>query len=145
MSERQEWSESKHRYNEEWSAWAGRRWKGFRIWSTAIRGREPLYSAASRRRCFHRNPTERSWLANAIRSQFHDRPFAVMETPFVLQASLEKNYRRETRYDLALRAILLRATAHSRHRLGKWIHDTRRLDGVDPSYYQGVTGSRSSP
>src|SRR2546430_2720885 len=69
-----------------------------------------------------------------------------METPFVLQASLEKNYRRDTRYDLALRAILLRATAHSRQRgLGKWIHDTRRLNRSDPGYYQGVTASRPSP
>ncbi len=71
---------------------------------------------------------------------------AVMETPFVLRASLEKNYRRDTRYDLALRAILLRATAHSRQRgLGKWIHDTRRLNRSDPGYYQGVTASRTSP
>src|SRR5438067_2088469 len=68
-----------------------------------------------------------------------------METPFVLQASLEKNYRRDARYDLALRAILLRATAHSRQRgLGKWIHDTRRLNRSDPGYYQGVTASRRS-
>src|SRR5438046_5536812 len=68
-----------------------------------------------------------------------------METPFVLQASLEKNYRRDTRYDLALRAILLRATAHSKQRLGKWIHDTRRLNRSDPGYYQGVTASLPSP
>src|SRR2546430_15577231 len=68
-----------------------------------------------------------------------------METASVLRASLEKNYRRDTRYDLALRAILLRATARSRQWLGKWIHDERRLNRSDPGCYQGVTASWPSP
>jgi hypothetical protein len=57
----------------------------------ADRSGEPYYSAARRRRRFHPNPSEHSELANAIRFQFHDRPFAIMETPFVLRTSLEKN------------------------------------------------------
>ena len=84
--------------------------------------------------CFDRNPSEYSELANAIRAQFHDRPFAIMETAFVLSNALEKVFRRELGNALALRAILL-----PRQRLGQRIHDTRRLDWSDPSRNEGVT------
>ncbi len=58
--------------------------------------------AARGRRCFHRNPPEHSELANAIRSQFHDRAVPVMEAPFVLSVALEKIFRRKTRDVVAL-------------------------------------------
>jgi hypothetical protein len=44
----------------------------------------------------------RSGLANAIRFQFHDRPVAIVETPFVLSATLEKAFRCKARNVVAL-------------------------------------------
>jgi hypothetical protein len=62
---------------------------------------------------------ERSQLANAARSEFYDRPFAVMETASLLPAYLEEAFRRKLRNALALRTIFL-----SRKRLGKRLHDS---------------------
>jgi hypothetical protein len=75
-------------------------------------------------------------LANAIRGQFNDRPFAIMETAFVLSSALEKVFRHEPGNALALRAILL-----SRQWLDKRIHDSERLDGSNSSGHKGVTAT----
>jgi hypothetical protein len=45
---------------------------------------------------------EHSELANAIRGEFHDRPFAIMETAFVLSSAVEKVFRRDIRDAVAL-------------------------------------------
>jgi hypothetical protein len=59
---------------------------------------------------------------------------AVLETPHLLQNSVEEILRREFADALALRAIFL-----SRQWLGRWTHDAGRLDGADTSGNQAVT------
>src|SRR5260370_38275078 len=111
-------------------------------YTTLFRSRsgDPHCRATRGRRCFHSNPSKRSELANTIRFQFHDRPRAIVETPFVLSSTLEKAFRCKARNVVALRAVLL-----SRQRLDKWIYDARRLNRSDPGCHQTVTGSEPSP
>src|SRR5215469_1411995 len=52
---------------------------------------------------------------------------------------MDKTYRRDTRYALALRTTFLRKTAHSRERVGQWIRRSCRLNRADPGRNTSLT------
>src|SRR5437667_3801231 len=62
-----------------------------------------------------------------------------METTHGLSASLEETFRCNTRYALAVRAILLWATTVAGQRLGQRIHGSPRLDRLDQDRHPSLT------